>query len=409
MVKYGSLAENSLIADKMNFKFISGKYVGGEFFIRQGQRLLVGRDISSDVAIVDSKVSRNHATITAKAGRVFIEDSSSTNGTFVNGEKIPPTTPIEITDGTTISVGDSVIAVGEHNVDKEEKEDLPKANFSKTKSIKEVTSQGPNSVTTTQRTGRISPPLLEEDDDEEVLTLDAIAERAESIQNDNKVSIARVALKKGGPATTANTVPDLSLSSSKGSLSAIDPVDLLKFLSQSSSSGYLLANIVSPFRQKIEISIGATGIVSAKSISDKKFSQEKALSRFILAKDGEYEFKVDEAPRREELNRFLEDVFMEISSQRETLLRYRKIVNSDQLRFIIPMTGKLSSLSKVELDSLQSMVNTKEVLYYLNMFPDNDDFILLSEILKFIDLGILFGNGNENDLGGIVPEDILKL
>ena len=53
------------------------------------------------------------------------------------------------------------------------------------------------------------------------------------------------------------------------------------------------------------------------------------------------------------------------------------------------MKGKLSELSKAELDSLQSMVNSAEVIPYLNSFIDNDDFILLSEIAKYIDLGII--------------------
>jgi len=400
MGKYSSLVKESTAApDKMKFKFISGKYSGGEFFIRDGQKLSIGRDISSDVAIVDSKVSRNHATIISRAGRIFVEDHNSTNGTFVNGEKILPSSPVEITNGFKIGIGDSVIAVGEGVADKDEKAE---------RSVKEDTPSGQNAVSTTQNTGQVRPPVQEYEEDEP-LTLESIAEKAEKIEN-NKISVAKVALKKGGPATTSKTVPDSAVGSSKGSLSAIDPVDLLKLLSQSSSSGYLIINISSPFNEKVEIAIGRSGIVAADCISARNFSQEKALSRFVLARDGEYEFKVDEAPRREETNRFLEDVFMEISSQRGLLARYRKIINADQLRFMIPITGKLSALSKAELETLQFMVNTREVLPYLNMFPDNDDFILLSEILKFIDLGILFGDNNEEGhVENLVPDDILQI
>ncbi len=403
MGKYSSLVkESTATPDKMKFKFISGKYSGGEFFIRDGQKLSIGRDISSDVAIVDSKVSRNHATIISRAGRIFIEDHNSTNGTFVNEEKILPSSPVEIQNGFKISIGDSVIAVGEGAADNNEKVE---------RSLKEDTpsgQKGQNGVSTTQNTGKVSPPPLEYDEDEP-LTLDAIAEKAEKVEN-NKISVAKVALKKGGPATTSKTVPDSAVASSKGSLSAIDPVDLLKLLSQSSSSGYLIINISSPFNEKVEIAIGRSGIVAADCISARNFSQEKALSRFVLARDGEYEFKVDEAPKREETNRFLEDVFMEISSQRGLLARYRKITNADQLRFMIPLTGKLSDLSRAELETLQFMVNTREVLPYLNMFPDNDDFMLLSEILKFIDLGILFGDNNEEDhIENLVPDDILQI
>ena len=340
-------------------------------------------------------MSRNHASIISRAGRVFIEDHNSTNGTFVNGERILPASQIEIFNGYNITIGDSAIAVGESDPAKEQA--VSERSFSK-----EDTPSGRGAVSNTQNTGKISQP----DKDEEPMTLDSLIHEAPV---SNKISVAKVALKKGGPATTAKTVPDSALASSKGSLSAIDPVDLLKLLAQSSSVGYLIVDITSPFQEKIEITIGKTGIVAAECISSRNFSQEKSLSRFLLARDGEYEFKVDEAPRREDTNSFLEDVFMEISTQRSVLARYRKITNSDQLKFIIPITGKLSDLTKVELESLQFMINTREVIQYLNMFPDNDDFILLSEILKFIDLGILFGDNNEENFADNVPDDILEI
>jgi len=395
MGKYSSLAKNTASEPgKMKFLFTSGKYSGGEFFIRDGQKLSIGRDISSDVAIVDSKVSRNHASIISRAGRVFVEDHNSTNGTFVNGERILPASQVEIFNGDNIAIGDSAIAVGESDQAKEQA--VSDRSFSK-----EDTPSGKGAVSNTQNTGKIHQP----DKDEEPMTLDSLIQEAPVA---NKISVAKVALKKGGPATTAKTVPDSALASSKGSLSAIDPVDLLKLLAQSSSVGYLIVDITSPFQEKIEITIGKTGIVAAECISSRNFSQEKSLSRFLLARDGEYEFKVDEAPRREDTNSFLEDVFIEISTQRSTLARYRKITNSDQLKFMIPITGKLSDLTKIELESLQFMVNTREVIQYINMFPDNDDFILLSEILKFIDLGILFGDNNEESFAD-VPDDILEI
>jgi hypothetical protein len=262
------------------------------------------------------------------------------------------------------------------------------------------------------KTPERKPMPKEKEYKESPLTLDISLDKSAdgNKEKKDKISIAKVALKKGGPATTAKTVPDSSVAASKGSLSAIDPLDLLKFLSQSNNSGYLIVNITAPFAEKIEIALGVSGIVAADAISSRNFAQEKVLSRFLLAKDGEYEFKVDNAPRKEKTNDFLEDVFMEISNQRSTLVRYRKMVNSDQLRFQIPITGKLSDLSKKELETLQFMVNTREVTAYLNIFPENDDFILLSEILKFVDNGILFGDNNEEENQVMtVSDDILDI
>lgn len=396
MGKYSNLAKSAAPdLSKRKFSFTKGKYAGGEFFIRDGQKLSIGRDISSDVAIVDSKVSRHHASISARAGRVFIEDHGSTNGTVVNKEKIVPETQVEIFPGVEISIGDSVIVMAGDSAGPE---------------VSTPGTTDPSLVTkeTTDKDVKNTDRMAKEysyDDDDEPLSLDA---PVQEVQVDNKISIAKVALKKGGPATTAKTVPDSSVGASKGSLSAIDPCDLLKVLCQASSTGYLIANITSPFKEKIELSIGATGVVSAESITSRNFSQEKVMSRFLLALDGEYEFKIDDAPRRENTNSFLEDVFMEISTQRSTLLRYRKILKADQLKFQIPITGKLSALTKPELETLQFMVNTREVLEYLNLFPENDDFILLAEILKFIDMGILLGDNNE-PASMDVPDDAFEM
>lgn len=397
MGKYSNLAKSAAPdLSKRKFSFTKGKYAGGEFFIRDGQKLSIGRDISSDVAIVDSKVSRHHASISARAGRVFIEDHGSTNGTVVNKEKIVPETQVEIFPGVEISIGDSVIVMAGDSAGAE---------------VSTPGTTDPSLVTkeTTDKDVKNTDRMAKEysyDDDDEPLSLDA---PVQEVQVENKISIAKVALKKGGPATTSKTVPDSSVGASKGSLSAIDPCDLLKVLCQASSTGYLISNITSPFQEKIELSIGATGVVSAESITSRNFSQEKVMSRFLLALDGDYEFKIDDAPRRENTNSFLEDVFMEISTQRNTLLRYRKILKSDQLKFQIPITGKLSALTKPELETLQFMVNTREVLEYLNLFPENDDFILLAEILKFIDMGILLGDNNEPVSAEGVPDDAFEM
>jgi FOG: FHA domain len=386
MGKYSNLVKNlGTDTDKIKFTFIKGKYSGGEFSIREGQKLSIGRDISSDVAIVDSKVSRNHASITARDGKLFIEDHNSTNGTYVNGEKLSPSTATELKIGSNFSVGDSTILVGEEPAPNE---NAPEVSFKE------------NSFTKSRKMQEKTIPETQiqiEDDDEEAFTLDESLQvitpeqpAATHDKADNeKVNIGKLNLKK----TTKSDIEKDNLAhantSSTGSLSAMDVADLLKILAQSASAGYLKLNITSPFTEQIEVTISATGIVACESITNKNFAQEKALSRALLAKDGEYSFKIDAAPKEEAANRQLEDIFMEISNQKENLTKYRNIANHGTMEFANPIKGKLSDLSKTELDTLQFMVNSKEVIKYLNAFPDNDDFILMSEIVKYIDLGIL--------------------
>lgn len=395
MGKYSNLVKNlGNDTDKIKFTFIKGKYSGGEFSIRDGQKLSIGRDISSDVAIVDSKVSRNHASITARDGKLFIEDHNSTNGTYVNGEKLSPSTETELKIGSNFSVGDSTILVGDGAAPDENAPEVSfrENSFTKSRKVQEKT------IPET----KVATP---EEDEEEAFTLDESLQVITTGQQESqdKVNIGRLNLKK----TTKSDIEKDNLAnpntSSTGSLSAMDVADLLKILAQSASAGYLKLNITSPFAEQIEVTISASGIVACESITNKNFAQEKALSRALLAKDGEYSFKIDNAPKDEAANRQLEDVFMEISNQKENLTKYREIANHGKLEFANPIKGKLSDLSKTELDTLQFMVNSKEVIKYLNAFADNDDFILMSEIVKYLDMGII-SDGKKFDT---LSDDIL--
>ena len=59
MGRFSKLSKaNSDSVSKVFFRFIKGKYSGGEFSIKEGRKLIIGRDISSDVAIVDTKVRK---------------------------------------------------------------------------------------------------------------------------------------------------------------------------------------------------------------------------------------------------------------------------------------------------------------------------------------------------------------
>lgn len=54
----------------------------------QAETITIGRDLSNSITITHPSVSRFHARINGKAGRCFLEDLNSVNGTYVNGERI---------------------------------------------------------------------------------------------------------------------------------------------------------------------------------------------------------------------------------------------------------------------------------------------------------------------------------
>ena len=89
-------------------RFISGKYQGGEFPLRQGREVIIGRSSDLDMVLVEDMVSRKHAKIGAENGQIVIQDLGSTNGTFVNGEKIRRTV---LKEGDRILIGTSIIKV----------------------------------------------------------------------------------------------------------------------------------------------------------------------------------------------------------------------------------------------------------------------------------------------------------
>lgn len=90
-------------------KFISGKYEGGVFKLPRTGQVIIGRSSGVDVVIVEDMVSRHHARLGFETdGSLFIEDNGSTNGSFVNGERI---TRQRLREGDRILIGTSILKV----------------------------------------------------------------------------------------------------------------------------------------------------------------------------------------------------------------------------------------------------------------------------------------------------------
>jgi pSer/pThr/pTyr-binding forkhead associated (FHA) protein len=94
------------VSDGFALKFISGKYQGGEFPLKGDKQIIIGRSSELDMVLVEDMVSRKHAKITIANGKITIEDLGSTNGTFVNGEKVKTA---RLKEGDRILVGTSIL------------------------------------------------------------------------------------------------------------------------------------------------------------------------------------------------------------------------------------------------------------------------------------------------------------
>ena len=93
---------------RLALKFISGKYQGGEFPLNEGQDVVVGRSSELDMVLVEEMVSRKHAVFRFENGVLTVQDLGSTNGTFVNGERIEKAI---LREGDRVLVGTSILRV----------------------------------------------------------------------------------------------------------------------------------------------------------------------------------------------------------------------------------------------------------------------------------------------------------
>ncbi|HEY4562893.1 MAG TPA: FHA domain-containing protein, partial [Thermoanaerobaculia bacterium] len=72
--------------------------------------LILGREQgSADLVIDDPGVSRRHARVLSDAGGVIVEDLGSSNGTYVNGQRISG--PVELGAGDEVQVGATIMGV----------------------------------------------------------------------------------------------------------------------------------------------------------------------------------------------------------------------------------------------------------------------------------------------------------
>jgi pSer/pThr/pTyr-binding forkhead associated (FHA) protein len=66
----------------------------------------LGRDITNDIVINDPEVSRHHGRLIRGGGGYTMEDLGSTNGTFINGNRLNGARPLN--GGDTMGLGETV-------------------------------------------------------------------------------------------------------------------------------------------------------------------------------------------------------------------------------------------------------------------------------------------------------------
>ncbi|HEY9310689.1 FHA domain-containing protein [Williamsia sp.] len=84
---------------------------GRRHTIEHGQRVRLGRNENLETAEVftaASNISRFHAELRFDGERLFVTDTNSSNGTFVNDQRLPADTEYELRPGQTLRLASNV-------------------------------------------------------------------------------------------------------------------------------------------------------------------------------------------------------------------------------------------------------------------------------------------------------------
>ncbi len=105
----GAHASEGSASEPLLLDIVAGKAAG--FGITVDQRLVIGRQSEGAGCLADDlELSRHHAEISCESGGEYtIKDLSSTNGTFVNGERL--NAPAVLHTGDSIEVGGTTLVV----------------------------------------------------------------------------------------------------------------------------------------------------------------------------------------------------------------------------------------------------------------------------------------------------------
>ncbi|MEO6950680.1 MAG: GGDEF domain-containing protein [Polyangia bacterium] len=92
--------------DRAYLIVLAGAAVGEMYKIGKTETT-IGRGSQADIQVIDEGISRRHAAIRLEGDQVVVVDLGSTNGTFLNGEKVGP--QHALSDGDKIQVGSTTI------------------------------------------------------------------------------------------------------------------------------------------------------------------------------------------------------------------------------------------------------------------------------------------------------------
>lgn len=100
------------------------------------QEITIGREEGNTIRLTEQNVSRTHAKLTKSNNLIFLEDTKSYVGTFLNEEKIEE--QVQLNNGDEIKIGDYLITIINENEDNDETVLIKDDNSDKSKNDKKI-------------------------------------------------------------------------------------------------------------------------------------------------------------------------------------------------------------------------------------------------------------------------------
>lgn len=331
-------------------RFIAGKYKGGEFPLRPNREIIVGRGSEFDMVLDEDMVSRRHAKIATYHGQIVLQDLKSTNGTFVNGERV---TVARLKVGDKLLVGSSIMEL--------------------VKLERGPTSHVPSDVSSAVPLN-VPPP--------DQTTQDALPK-----------DLAQQVL--GGPPPQLPPQPTLSSNQGMSGRYPDDDVtvpDLVELFNGSGRSGVLQLTDDSGREGQIYFREGTVYFAEVTDGDRPALDPVKALYRMLTWPAGEFVMQAhDPLPEVDaEIEGDTRQLLIDGVRQWDELKRYEGHLPTDEQRLalLLPLEPRLSALSPEALDTLQVVLNYQQVALVLDC-SDASDLETYQDLLYLIQNGYL--------------------
>ncbi|KAL0691881.1 hypothetical protein Bca4012_091560 [Brassica carinata] len=121
-----SYSINNMTPPLLKLAFVQGPRDGESLEYKPGSTIRIGRVVrGNEIAIKDAGISTKHLRIVSDSENWIIHDLGSSNGTILNSETLDPDTPVNLSGGDVIKLGEytSIVVNFETGVQAEEEEE----------------------------------------------------------------------------------------------------------------------------------------------------------------------------------------------------------------------------------------------------------------------------------------------